>query len=857
MAKKKREFGDPYSVKLDTSDAEAKLSQQLQDQNKQQFNKPKRQAIIEFDENLSQNTWDRNQVYQDLLKQNPHLNSDAKKQLKDWVQNHEFTADEISDIANGTFNRKVIQEITEKQVKRATTKEEQEAYRKQYEQNLDNSLKQLQYEQALQKVEEAKNYKKTSEHASSFQEAMALRAAELGLEETDIKKLASKKEFADIINNWKGSKSYSDFRKGVNSSINKQMQLWAAGMVAAPLIGGAALEAAPFIASASGGITNGVLNFSNKYPLAYKFIKGLVGSQLINQGYNTVADTLNWHDKYRDYADGAVSALSNLTFGNSLSNLYYTGGLLGLNLTDSYSRNEEGTDGIPDYIKYGVATGAASRGNTTPWLNSLKYQWIGKTLPSFTAATTTGATLYALDNKLGLPYEDIWKPAAGQLFNWYINPRIQNYMDRHTFNLVAGMNATTQGDAGHALHEMLWRLHPVRAWQGKTLPVRNQFINYLADETPYSYNYTGLYSNPATTNGQGSQVTPRLRGGSVQYTDFQKTLGKLSGTRMPSRQGGGYSIAQTPQQYVEGLNNMYNGGGVRSQKGMIVLDDENVVQINPEDHMLTERMFFSENPAKQFAILSLQESKRFSPNKPTNVQIQKNGYENIIDKIDNRWSIVDLESGTETSLTPENLLKFRISDRRDQAGQRVVTNFSTSKIDRAQRTNKKRFEEGKPVKVYSLSDLASNYQMFTNTNGQHAVIIKSPEGEMYTLFQDNQGSGKLQGLENGLISYTKSTIKGLSDSGMSPETTISIKPFEEADLRLRVPNYATEQQSIETKQEIKRRIILLRIYQDALAVTKAGKYTKRSLDQIKYIQDTSPETYKKLLDSGKIDLSKF
>lgn len=40
--------------------------------------------VIEFDLDNNQSTWNREDVYNTLLQQNPHLNQQAKNQLKDW-----------------------------------------------------------------------------------------------------------------------------------------------------------------------------------------------------------------------------------------------------------------------------------------------------------------------------------------------------------------------------------------------------------------------------------------------------------------------------------------------------------------------------------------------------------------------------------------------------------------------------------------------------------------------------------------------------------------------------------------------------------------------------------------------------
>lgn len=483
---KKRSFGDPYNIKLNTSETEDKLNQELKEYYRQRFNKkPSKIATIEFSENLPKNTWTRDQVYKDLLKQNPHLNSDAKKQLKDWVQTHKFTADEISSIINGTFRKKVIQTITEKQVKRKTTKEEREAYKKQYELNLEQALRQLQYEQYISKVREANNYNKTSEHASSFQEAMALRAAELGLKETDLKKLASKKEFSDIINNWKGTKSYSDFRKDVNSSINKQMQLWAAGIVAAPIIGGAVVEAIPFLA-ASPWLAQAI-KFTGKH-IVMPAAKSIAGTTVTQ----AALDKTNLDKTTKQRLSTAAGIMSG--GGINIPSLLGTGAYLGTEYGNDYFNW-----GLSDTQKIALESAIAPM-LLKPGVNMGTYANIGSRLYNTAISTGLGVGTYKLaeDSPYGQVLSLVLAPTATKFSDRFIAPKFNTTLVR--------MQQASKGNEGTAamkevISDFNWR-HP---WN----------LEYSPTKSGKYYDFSGirnrLNTQELTMNGMEGVTNSQYR----------------------------------------------------------------------------------------------------------------------------------------------------------------------------------------------------------------------------------------------------------------------------------------------------------------------------------------------------------
>lgn len=572
-----------------------------------------------------------------------------------------------------------------------------------------------------------------------------------------------------------------------------------------------------------------MLTFADKYPMAFQFLKGIAGSTLINQTYNQISDALNWHGTSRDYVDGLVSAGSNLAFGFHPSNLTYTGILSALNLYDVRDR-ETGGSGLSDEFKYGLAAGMSATRMNPQWLTTrFKYgQYLQPLLTGGTAAATTAGTIYFLENDLNLPYEEYWKPAVGQFFNMYANPKIINWVDNGSANLTYAFNFLTQGDAANWFNEGVYRIHLPRAWSGKGLPARNKFIQSLEDGTPYISGYAGPFAaNRTGLNGYKHTPTPIGKkqikyswgnGEKFQLYDASTWLPRWRWHR-PEDFGGGYSFNVTPQQYELNLNNSKNGLGTRYSYGFFKVGDD-VVQFNPEQHMLLEQLISSENNVKQMVVDVVNASKRFVPGEKINLETMKNGYEHIINEINENWKVLNLNNLEILPATSENLQKSLMSDRRDQAGQHLVSSQAEKKISDKQKTWEKRLTEGHKLPEYEMEDFYSHTQAYINTNGEQVVLLLSPKNEIYTLFVDVNGSGTVNG-----NNFLKALPKALGDSGMAPEATITIKPFDSnSDLRPRRRNHGDQSDTDKMKNLWKYRMLRLKTLNDYYNLNLNIKY---------------------------------
>lgn len=380
--------------------------------------------VIEFDLDNNQSTWNREDVYNTLLQQNPHLNQQAKNQLKDWVNSYNFTNDEIKQIINGTFSKKVLQDVQNITYKRKLSAQEKQQYLRDKENNERLALANLLQEAAKIKSSESPEY-----NPKTYTEALVQLGLQKGINiETfdDLKQIASLPEAKQLSDNWSNDKSYKDFYHQISKDNTAALEKTVAGIVASPVLAYGAATYAPWL------LQNVVL------PTA----KGVVGS--------TIADKILSYTNLDDKTKQQLSATAGIISGGGINipSLISGASYLGVEKVDDLTGNR-----LNPQVKYFIEGALGSR---------FKPQWKGTTGLARTLDRTTN-TLFsgALNAGITTLSENV---PYGNIAGMVISPIVAKRFSDKSRIAAIRMQQASQGQEGvrvfnHVIKDFNWK-HP-------------------------------------------------------------------------------------------------------------------------------------------------------------------------------------------------------------------------------------------------------------------------------------------------------------------------------------------------------------------------------------------------------------